>query len=1074
MLPFESDSTSRRNINLGGASSQSSQAVLLDRARALRNARRDERNKEIAALKIRNWLSSQHGIQIVRAELRVQFDLGPQGHGHSIEDGQLDQTFLAWTRLLLLCGADEVRLYRWSAAMLDKGHDFVIGLLHGPQKDSWLFLMKRVSVSLLRKFAQDATSDQALLFLQFLEMIVSPASWTAAASRSVPVDITAYLLQNNLFLHVGSAFQQMPTTLKAATQHSVHLSRLIVSTFSHLSGSSTSYALAFLDFFVHILSVPLLPNRIPLKELPLLVSCIPWGDLPLFTSLPQTSSSTLNDLVLRIPRSLRPHVLANVLAFLSPRYIKLSSTALASYLELYADLLDSISPNQLETKPINQTNLATSSVTKPSVVHDESDSDEDDVMDIDVSPPNQSTSLPSMDSKASLDSRTISRLSNLTTAAHIISLLSATARHPDARPQLFRLILSLTVSVPSKKEQIWTTIGVSPGGGSGLIRECWRGYVRSSPLGKVQDDGATKVLMDPAHASAWPPLLLLVSLYSQTLLTMGDDEFFSLSSTSSITARNPLTVDDLIVFSRQLLNIAFPLYWFEDQAKVKESGPVGIRLTWEKVREIVSSCLKGIHARDSRRPFTPPEHWLLTSQLDLHSFVEAAVLEEQTLSNGDSEVTVISNSRHRRNGLSPRQIAHLSPRLGILNNIPFAIPFEVRVEIFRHFIRNDFVRTFRQRRSIEPINPALTFDTVIRPRRKRATVRRTSIAEDGFDQLSSLGSDLKGPVEIQFVDQFGQEEAGIDGGGVFKEFLTSLSREAFDTNRGLWLATQQQELYPNPHSYATEPHQLNWYRFIGRILGKALYEGILVDVAFAPFFLAKWLGKQSYLDDLASLDPELYNGLIFLKHFDKNFEDLSLNFTITAEDLGVSRTVNLIPHGDQVSVTKENRLQYIYLVSHYRLSRQIKRQSEAFFEGLSDIIDPKWLRMFNQQEVQILVGGVNAPIDLDDLRQNCNYGGLYDDDHETIVIFWKVINSFDHEQRRGLLRFVTSCGRPPLLGFKELYPKFSIRDSSSDEQRLPTSSTCVNLLKLPRYQSERVMRQKLIQAINSGAGFDLS
>ena len=34
-------------------------------------------------------------------------------------------------------------------------------------------------------------------------------------------------------------------------------------------------------------------------------------------------------------------------------------------------------------------------------------------------------------------------------------------------------------------------------------------------------------------------------------------------------------------------------------------------------------------------------------------------------------------------------------------------------------------------------------------------------------------------------------------------------------------------------------HSLAWYRFIGRILGKALYDGILVDVAFAGFFLAK-------------------------------------------------------------------------------------------------------------------------------------------------------------------------------------------------------------------------------------------
>ena len=44
--------------------------------------------------------------------------------------------------------------------------------------------------------------------------------------------------------------------------------------------------------------------------------------------------------------------------------------------------------------------------------------------------------------------------------------------------------------------------------------------------------------------------------------------------------------------------------------------------------------------------------------------------------------------------------------------------------------------------------------------------------------------------------------------------------------------------------------------------------------------------------------------------------------------------------------------------------------------------------MFNQQEVQILIGGVNSPIDLDDLRKHTNYGGLYDDNHEAVVMFW--------------------------------------------------------------------------------------
>ncbi len=71
--------------------------------------------------------------------------------------------------------------------------------------------------------------------------------------------------------------------------------------------------------------------------------------------------------------------------------------------------------------------------------------------------------------------------------------------------------------------------------------------------------------------------------------------------------------------------------------------------------------------------------------------------------------------------------------------------------------------------------------------------------------------------------------------------------------------------------------------------------------------------------------------------------------------------------------------------------------------------------MFNQQELQILIGGVNAPIDLDDLRENTLYGGLYDENEETIQLFWKVVDKFDQDQRRALLRFATSCSRPPLL-----------------------------------------------------------
>jgi len=139
--------------------------------------------------------------------------------------------------------------------------------------------------------------------------------------------------------------------------------------------------------------------------------------------------------------------------------------------------------------------------------------------------------------------------------------------------------------------------------------------------------------------------------------------------------------------------------------------------------------------------------------------------------------------------------------------------------------------------------------------------------------------------------------------------------------------------------------------------------------------------------------------------------------------------------------------------------------------GLADIIDPKWIRMFSPTELGMLVGGVDGDIDIDDLRRNSVSHGLSE---ATERAFWEVVRGFDPSEKRALVKFVTSCPRPPMLGFKELQPLFSIRGSGSDPNRLPSSATCVNLLKLPAYTDSKTMRTKLLQAISSESGFDLS
>jgi ubiquitin-protein ligase E3 C len=68
--------------------------------------------------------------------------------------------------------------------------------------------------------------------------------------------------------------------------------------------------------------------------------------------------------------------------------------------------------------------------------------------------------------------------------------------------------------------------------------------------------------------------------------------------------------------------------------------------------------------------------------------------------------------------------------------------------------------------------------------------------------------------------------------------------------------------------------------------------------------------------------------------------------------------------------------------------------------------------MFDQTELQQLIGGEETPIDMDDLRAHSVVSGFPND--ETIRLFWKVVKGFNQGERRALIKFVTSCARPPL------------------------------------------------------------
>lgn len=365
-------------------------------------------------------------------------------------------------------------------------------------------------------------------------------------------------------------------------------------------------------------------------------------------------------------------------------------------------------------------------------------------------------------------------------------------------------------------------------------------------------------------------------------------------------------------------------------------------------------------------------------------------------------------------------------------------------------------------------------------------VRRGHLVEDGFQQLNSLGSRLKSSIHVSFVSECGLREAGLDYGGLSKEFLTDITKAAFDPQYGLFCQTSTSErlLIPNTAARFLE-NGIQMIEFIGRIVGKALYEGILLDYSFSHVFVQKLLGRYCFLDELSALDPELYRNLLYVKSYDGDITELSLDFTIIEEWLGKRHVIELKSGGKDITVTNENKLQYIHAVADYKLNRQMLPLSTAFYRGVTDLISPSWLKLFNASEVNQLLSGGNHDIDVDDLRKNTRYTGGYSDGSRTVKLFWEVMAAFEPKERCALLKFVTSCSRAPLLGFKHLQPTFTIHKvacdvplwaamGGQDVERLASASTCYNTLKLPTYKRASTLRTKLLYAINSNAGFELS
>jgi E3 ubiquitin-protein ligase NEDD4 len=318
-------------------------------------------------------------------------------------------------------------------------------------------------------------------------------------------------------------------------------------------------------------------------------------------------------------------------------------------------------------------------------------------------------------------------------------------------------------------------------------------------------------------------------------------------------------------------------------------------------------------------------------------------------------------------------------------------------------------------------------------------VRRSHIFEDSYAEIMrQSATDLKKRLMIKF-----DGEDGLDYGGLSREFFFLLSHEMFNPFYCLfeYSAHDNYTLQINPHS-GINPEHLNYFKFIGRVVGLAIFHRRFLDAFFIGALYKMMLSKAVSLSDMEGVDADFHRSLQWM--LDNPIEGvLEQTFSTEDERFGVTNVEDLKPGGRDIEVTDANKKEYVDLMVKWRIQKRIDEQFQAFITGFHELIPAELVNVFDERELELLIGGI-AEIDVEDWKKHTDYRG-YTESDEVIKFFWQTIRSWDGEQKSRLLQFATGTSRIPVNGFKDLQgsdgPRRFTIEKQGELNNLPKSHT---------------------------------
>jgi len=307
-----------------------------------------------------------------------------------------------------------------------------------------------------------------------------------------------------------------------------------------------------------------------------------------------------------------------------------------------------------------------------------------------------------------------------------------------------------------------------------------------------------------------------------------------------------------------------------------------------------------------------------------------------------------------------------------------------------------------------------------------------------------------------------------------REWFLALTEEFFNPKRHLFRKHAKGYFYEVDHHSQRNRRHLSEFTFVGMILGMAIYHGKLFHGHFSLPFYKALLGRSLVLADLKQVDESHYKSLQKVEA-SSDVSGWELTFTVmdTNED-GKAIEVELKSGGAEIEVTNENKAEFLELTVQY-FERRVADQMAAIKLGLYLFVPTDFLQEFEPEEIDQLIGGVEPSID--DLRNHTTYFDPLTDSSNLVRLFWDVVSTFDEEELKRLVRFVTGTDKVPIGGFAHLVGSQGVQPFTLSQKKktgLPSAHTCFNRLELSMsYVDKNTLRKDLLAAISEYQGFGL-